>query len=552
MRQCRGVMARIAIAARSVVTARTAVTARAAVTARMAIVAVVAMAVATMAAAGVLFVRPAPAAAAPTTGLLYVSGADVYRWDGVAASHGTLFRRAPVGQVYRQPHRSLDGRGAAWFAEDTSSGDVWVQYVERVTAPDVDTLHEVRASMVDVQGGPRVSPDGNRLLYGAQTIDPVTEMLTMRLEVYDAATKQVVTTIPNGEDGDWSPDGRHIAYMDYEKASSDPAHVALYVYDTVDATSQAVPTVHLDPAHPGETDVYRPRWSPDGAWISVTKLDYNAETTGVLVTDPGGTLSETWVTASSGQMGMGMGWMWAPSGPSRLFVETVVPGGAPYWVSEVVPSDGGHALAPRLLHAALTQMPARSFVDAPPKHRFYADIMALAGRRIVDGVSDTEFGPDRTIKRAQFAKVITNAVGIHDGAWTNWGTPSFTDVPQPAAQSDSTRYPFDYVEEAAEAGIVRGAAGIFTPYADITRVQLALMISRAAEGKLSVPGPASLAVFTDLQGLSDEARQAIALCYEHGIISGKTATTFVPYGHATRGQAAKMTWGLLLALGVAE
>jgi S-layer homology domain len=506
--------------------------------------------VAAVLALGALVVRPAPAVAAPSAGLLYVSGADVYLWDGGAASHGTLFRRAPVGQVYRQPHRSLDGRGAAWFAEDTATGDVWVQYVERVTVPGTDTLHEIRASMADVQGGPRVSPDGSRLLYGAQVIDPVTEMLTMHLKVYDAATKLVVASIPNGEDGDWSPDGRYIAYMDYELAGGDPARVALYVYDTVGLTSRKVSTVKL--AKAGEIDVYRPRWSPDGAWISVTKVNFAAETTSALLTDPAGTLTETWVTGAATEMGLGMGWMWAPSGPSRLFVETVVPGGAPYWISEIVIAGGGHALAPRLLHGALRQMPARSFTDVLPSYHFSAEITGLADRRIVDGVTDTEFGPDRTIKRAQFAKVIMNATGLHDGTWTNWGNPSFTDVPQPTVQTDQTRYPFDYVEEAAAAGIVKGAAGTFSPYADITRVQLALMIARAAGGKLAPPSSSSLVVFSDVQGLSDEARQAVALCYENAIISGKTATTFVPYGHATRGQAAKMTWGLLLALGVAQ
>ena len=91
------------------------------------------------------------------------------------------------------------GAAAAWFVEDTTTGDVSVQYVEQLTVPGTDTLHQIRASMTDVQGGPRVSPDGSRLLYGAEVIDPVTEMLSMRLEIYEAAGKRVVASIPNAK-----------------------------------------------------------------------------------------------------------------------------------------------------------------------------------------------------------------------------------------------------------------------------------------------------------------------------------------------------------------
>ena len=140
---------------------------------------------------------------------------------------------------------------------------------------------------------------------------------------------------------------------------------------------------------------------------------------------------------------------------------------------------------------------------------------------------------------------------MHDSGWTNWNAPSFPDLPRPASQDDEFRYPFDYVEEAAEAGLVKGTTtGRFNPWTEISRVQLALMIARAGAGRLEPATAADYSVFTDLAGLSQEARDAIALVYHNGIITGKTATTFAPRDPATRGHAAVMTWRLMEKLGL--
>jgi hypothetical protein len=44
------------------------------------------------------------------------------------------------------------------------------------------------------------------------------------------------------------------------------------------------------------------------------------------------------------------------------------------------------------------------------------------------------------------------------------------------------------------------------------------------------------------------ARDAVAVAYYNGLVSGKTLTTFDPYGQATRGHVAKMVFGLRQAL----
>jgi len=190
------------------------------------------------------------------------------------------------------------------------------------------------------------------------------------------------------------------------------------------------------------------------------------------------------------------------------------------------------------------------YLDVPRGHTFHDEILGLSDRGIVEGYGMFPFlayKPSLPVLRAQYAKMLVTALGLHDDVWTNWDHPTFKDVPQPAGLSEPDRYPFDYVEEAAEAGLIQGfSTDIFAPWQEITRAQLALMIARAGKGRLITP--AAPAPFTDILGLSVEARDAIAFCYANGIVSGKTDTTFDPGAKATRGQAAKMTWGLLRAL----
>jgi len=104
-------------------------------------------------------------------------------------------------------------------------------------------------------------------------------------------------------------------------------------------------------------------------------------------------------------------------------------------------------------------------------------------------------------------------------------------------------YPFDYVEEAFALGIVRGLeGGLFGPDRSITRAQLTLMIVRAGSGVLVDPPVDYSDGFSDVPGF---VADAVRIARYNGVLSGRNDTTFAPYGFATRGQVAKMTWNLV-------
>jgi hypothetical protein len=189
---------------------------------------------------------------------------------------------------------------------------------------------------------------------------------------------------------------------------------------------------------------------------------------------------------------------------------------------------------------AITGTPAPSFTDLKTGDLYFNEVMFLAGKGIVAGFGDGTYGTFRTITRAQFSKMVVLTAGLHTDPIDNQNDPSFSDVPYAGVP-----YPFDFVEEAAAAGIVLGfPGGTFQPNANITRAQMALMITRAGGDNLATPPVGYVTGFNDTGSLGAEAQAAIAKCKFNNIISGKNATTFAPFESANRGQAAKMLFNL--------
>lgn len=162
-------------------------------------------------------------------------------------------------------------------------------------------------------------------------------------------------------------------------------------------------------------------------------------------------------------------------------------------------------------------------------------IELLAGKLIVDGVTDTTFEPDRNVTRAEFAALLVRSLGLS----TVTGATYFDDV-------DADDWFAGVVNAAAKSGIVDGYEdGTFRPNAPITREELAAMVVRAykfAGGKVTVDAS------TQAQVLSRWAdadrivwgRLEVAQAVAAGLMNGMTDTTLETYGQATRAQTAAM------------
>lgn len=200
------------------------------------------------------------------------------------------------------------------------------------------------------------------------------------------------------------------------------------------------------------------------------------------------------------------------------------------------------------------------FLDVGASHIFYPYIKDLGKRGVISGLEVPPssglfyFLPDAPVLRAQFAKIVMEACGLHSPEMDLSRPPTFRDVkPTYDSYGNPLAYPYDYVEEAAQYGIVRGFDnGLFGPWEPITRIQLVRMLLRAAEaaGKPIPSYRGSEAIFADVTYQSPMYKEVMT-AYAAGITSGSRGPDgrlyFRPWAEATRGQVSKMA-SVLLAL----
>lgn len=166
-------------------------------------------------------------------------------------------------------------------------------------------------------------------------------------------------------------------------------------------------------------------------------------------------------------------------------------------------------------------------------------IEALASRGIISGKTKDTFEPDATMTRAEFAAIIVNGLGL-PVQYEN----HFADI----SQND---WFFDYINTAYFYGIVSGVSDSeFNPAGTITREEAAAMTARAAAlcgMKTDMQDFAArdiLAGFTDYVKVSDWAVNALAFCYEAGILDDSEIEigSKIP---VTRAEIAQMLFNLL-------
>jgi len=184
--------------------------------------------------------------------------------------------------------------------------------------------------------------------------------------------------------------------------------------------------------------------------------------------------------------------------------------------------------------------PGTTFSDIK-NHANKAAIEELASRGIINGMGKGTFAPNKTMTRAEFAAIVTRALGL-----AAKDTKAFTDVP-------SSKWYAGYIGTANSNGIVNGVgSGKFNPDGTITRQEAAAMVARAA--KLCGLDPSMdeaatkdmLAQFGDYRSVASWAKKPMAFCYSVNILD-QSDLNIEPTKAILRCEIAQMLYNMLSA-----
>jgi hypothetical protein len=162
----------------------------------------------------------------------------------------------------------------------------------------------------------------------------------------------------------------------------------------------------------------------------------------------------------------------------------------------------------------------------------------LAGLGVIKGVSGTQFAPNRTITKAEFAVMIVRAFDLETAP-----VGSLADV-------RSDKWYYKDVMTAENFGIISGDANNrFYPDSPITREEISVMVYKALQAsgrKFDVHDNSVLERFTDKHNISPHAVSSMAVLVGEGIMEGLQGNTLGPKYNATRAQAAVFIYRALL------
>lgn len=146
----------------------------------------------------------------------------------------------------------------------------------------------------------------------------------------------------------------------------------------------------------------------------------------------------------------------------------------------------------------------------------------------IGGYQDGTFLPDKTVTRAEFSKMLNNAIKL-----TAAGTAKadFSDV-------KSTDWYFNEVKKAENAGYITGYDDkTFRPGNTVSRQEAAVMLSRIV---IPTTERANIKTFGDGTTVDSWAVDAVTMIAAKGYIKGDEKGNFNPKGALTRAQAAKL------------
>lgn len=148
----------------------------------------------------------------------------------------------------------------------------------------------------------------------------------------------------------------------------------------------------------------------------------------------------------------------------------------------------------------------------------------------ISGYSDGTFKPDKTVTRAEFAKMLNLAIGIN-----NTTTISFSDV-------SSSAWYYSDVRKAVAAGYITGYDdGTFRANNNIARQEAAVIISRI----ITEPTVSKTITTSDKSSIASWALSGVNKVYAKGYMTGDANNYYRPTGNLTRAEAAKIIYSIV-------
>lgn len=183
-----------------------------------------------------------------------------------------------------------------------------------------------------------------------------------------------------------------------------------------------------------------------------------------------------------------------------------------------------------------------AFTDITEEYEFAATaIEELARRGIIHGVGNGKYAPEKEFTRAQFCKIMVEALGYDKDEYAG----NFTDV-----KADNWFAP--YVQAAVEEGLFTGYPdGTFKPDRTITREEIAAVVGRGAV-LAEVVDAAKMEKFVmeksnfeDKELVSEWAANEVAWLEAQGVFANIAEEIFEPTKVVNRAEAAAVVYNTL-------
>ena len=161
---------------------------------------------------------------------------------------------------------------------------------------------------------------------------------------------------------------------------------------------------------------------------------------------------------------------------------------------------------------AVPEKEAFPFEDVLPTEPYRSDVEYVWENGIMNGFSETEFAPDKNLRRAEVVTILYRVEGEPETPFRG----TFSDVEEGLWYSDA-------IEWAAENGIVKGyPSGKFGPDDLVTREQLAAILYRYAGFKgysADIDENTNYLSYNDVFEIADYAKLPVFWSLENGILT---------------------------------